>query len=124
MLRVRHDVAARMDVSDATIIGNGDDRVHFAIDPLRRGDCEPVALQGIFLLNVADRHRVEEVRPSDAIRKLWPLASRFPSRRGTAQCFEDLADVIRRVPVWNLFRPLQFDELPRTMLQIEQTVRS
>jgi hypothetical protein len=57
-----------------------------------------------------------------AVRDLWPLSSRLPTRRGLARCFEDLVDVASRVPVWNLYRPLQIEELPRTIDLITETL--
>jgi hypothetical protein len=122
MLRVRPDVAEQLDIRDATRVGEPGERVHFAIDPALRGDCSPLPLRAIFLLRSADESlRIEPVPPSEAIRDLWPLSSRFPSRRGLARCFEDLVDVASRVPVWNLYRPLRIADLPMTIALIAQT---
>jgi hypothetical protein len=76
MLRVRPDVADRLEIRDATPVGKPDDRVHFAVDRGVRGDCRPVPLRAIFLLRAADRVFAETVRSSEAVRDLWPLSSR------------------------------------------------
>jgi len=125
MLRLRPDVAERLEIRNATPIGSPDDRVHFAVDPDVRGDCRPVPLRAIFLLRAADTGlRVETVGSSEAVRDLWPLSSRFPSKRGLARCFEDIVDVVRSVPVWNLYRPLRIEDLPRTVALIADTVQA
>lgn len=116
MLRVRRDVAERLVIRNASPVGVPDDRVHFAVDQAARGDCRPVPLRAIFLLRSADDGvRVEAVPWSEAVRELWPLSSRFPTRNGHAQCFQDLVDIAGRVPVWNLHRPLTFEALPTTV---------
>lgn len=123
MLRVRPDVAERLEIRNASPVGEPDDRVHFAVDRGARGDCRPVPLRGIFLLRAADAgFRVEAVRSSEAVRDLWPLSSRFPTKRGLARCFEDLVDVVRSVPVRNLYRPLRIEDLPRTVSLITDLI--
>lgn len=123
MLRVRRDVAGRLNIRNAAPVGDPDDRVHFAVDPGARGDCGPVPLRAIFLLRAADAGlRVEAVRPSEAVRDLWPLSSGLPTKRGLARCFEDLVDIVRSVPVWNLYRPLRIEDLPRTVSLITDTI--
>jgi hypothetical protein len=123
MLRVRPDVAARLEIRNAAPLGPPDDRVHLAINPGVRGDCRPVPLRAIFLLRAGDdAPRVEAVPPSDAVRELWPLASMLPTRSGLAHGFEDLVDIARSVPVWNLYRRIRIDELQRTVGLIAKTI--
>ena len=121
MLRVRRDIADRLEIRHATPLGEPDDRVHFAVDRELRGDSAPVSLGAIVLLRPSDgAPRLDELAPREAIRDLWPLASRLPSRAGLARSFEDLVDVAGRVPIWNLRRRLRIDDLPAT---IEALVR-
>jgi len=116
MLRLRPDVAAWLRLPNATELGEADDRVHFALDPERRGDCAPVPLRGIFLLRSGTGEvSVERVPPADAIRELWSQTSRLPTPEGRARCFEQLVDVVRAVPVWNLYRPMRAQDLPDTV---------
>jgi len=123
MLRVRRDVAEQLEIRYATQVGEPDERIHFAIDPESRGDCSPLPLRAMFLLRSADESlRVEPVPSSEAVRDLWPLSSRFPTRRGLARCFEDLVDVASSVPIWNLYRPLRIADLPRTITLIMETL--
>jgi hypothetical protein len=123
MLRLRPDVAAWLRLPNATNIGEADGRVHFELDPERRGDCTPVPLRGIFLLRPgAAQVSVEPVRPPDAIRELWSQTSRLPTPEGRARCFEQLVDVVRAVPVWDLNRPMRAQDLPDTVRLLARTV--
>jgi hypothetical protein len=123
MLRIRPDIARALEVRTAMVVGQGDDRVHYAIDPAVRGDCNPLPLRAVFLLRTSDAGvRVERVPPAEAVRDLWPLSSRLPTPRGLTRCFEDLVDVVARVPVWNLYRPLRISDLPRTIALISETL--
>ena len=114
MLRLRHDVAEQLDIPNATSVGTvDDDRVHLALDPTRRGDCSPVAVRAVVLLRHADDGvRIEPVAPADAVRDLWSLSFRLPSEAEVARSFMAIADLVRSVPVWNLYRPLTIRDLP------------
>lgn len=116
MLRVRRDIANQLEIRNATSVSEPDDRVHLAIARDMRGDCTPIPLRAIVLLRTSDdAPRLDTLAPRDAIRGLWPLASRLPSRAGLARSFEDLVDVVGHVPVWSLRRRLRIEELPATV---------
>ncbi len=123
MLRVRHDVAAELEIEGATLLGAADDRVHLALDPARRGDCAPVPLAGIVLLRTSDEGtRTELVAPTDAIRDLWPLSFRIPNEAHRTRCFVALTDLVRTVPTRNLYRPLRLADLEATVELVAQSV--
>lgn len=117
MLRLRHDIAERLEVPRATRVDTvEDDRVHLAIDPSARGDCAPVPLRAIVLLRTSeDGLRIEPVPAAEAVRDLWALSFRVPTDEGRARCFTAVADLARAVPVWNLHRPLTLADLPATV---------
>ena len=122
MLRVRRDVAERLEIRNAKPVGEPDDRVHFAVDAKARGDCRPLPIRAIVLLrHTEDRLRMEAVRPMDAVRDLWSLSFRLPTESARARCFERLVDLARSVPIRNLYRPLRIEELPATVALIVET---
>ncbi|MDP8908470.1 MAG: hypothetical protein M3N47_04975 [Chloroflexota bacterium] len=117
MLRLRHDVAAQLEVPNATPVGNiEDDRVHLALDAAVRGDGSPVALGAVVLLRQAHHGlRIERVASAQAVRDLWSLSFRLPTDDDRARCFAAVADLARAIPVWNLYRPLTMRDLPATV---------
>jgi hypothetical protein len=123
MLRIRRDVAASLAIRHATTIGPADDRAHVAIDPAGRGDCEPVPLRAIVFLRPSDADiELRRTTATAAIRDLWSLGSMLPSRFGRARAFEGFADVVSQVPVYDLYRPMRLDALPRTVELIRDAV--
>jgi hypothetical protein len=115
MLRIRPDVAERLEIPGAEVVAESDDRVHLAVKPELRGDCSPVPLRAAFLLRDAAAAAVRPVPPTEALRDLWALSSMLPTRHGLARAFEELADVVARVPVWNLDRRPTIEALPETI---------
>jgi hypothetical protein len=123
MLRVRPDVAERLDIKRATRLGEDDDRVHFAIDEAERGDGSPVPLRGIVLLRADDAgHRLEPVPATEAVRDLWPLTFGLPTAEDRGRAFAGLVDLVRSFPVSNLHRPARFEELPATVEYLVERV--
>jgi hypothetical protein len=119
MLRVRHDVADRLVLPRARAIAESGDRVHFSLDPERRGDSSPVPLRAVVLLRSADDGiALERVPAAEALRDLWPLSFRLPTVRDRARCFDGIARLAASVRLWNLVRPLRIDELGRVVERI------
>ena len=116
MLRVRPDVGAALEIPATARIAQTDDRVHLAIDTSRRGDCSPVPLRSIVLLRGSmDSFRLERADPGHAVRDLFALAFRFPNADDRRRCFDAVTELVREVPVWNLWRPRTFEALPATV---------
>ncbi len=110
MLRVRHDVAAALDLPRAALAGEDDDRVHFALED--RGDCEPVPLRGIVFLDAADgAPALDAVDPPEAIRDLWALSFRLPLEEDVSRSFGAVADLAATVPARRFRRPLDLGGL-------------
>lgn len=119
MLRIRHDVAGRVELPRARAVAESDDRVHYSLDPSRRGDSTPVPLRAIVLLRSAeDGIELDAVPAAGALRDLWPLSFRLPTVEDRARCFDGLAGLAASVRIWNLARPLRLDELGRVVERI------
>jgi hypothetical protein len=116
VLRVRLATAERIEILDAREVGVRDDRVHFAIAPERRGDCQPVPLRAILMLRESENgFRLERPAAVDAVRDIWPLSFNLPTAADRARCFAAITDLIGAVPVQNLYRPFRLEELPRAV---------
>jgi hypothetical protein len=119
MLRVRHDVSDRVVLPGARAVAESDNRVHFSLDPERRGDSSPVPLRAVVLLRKADDGiALDRVHATVALRDLWPLSFRLPTAEDRARCFDGIAQLAASVRLWNLVRPLRFDELGRVVEKI------
>jgi hypothetical protein len=109
MLRLRHDVAARLELQAARLVGEDPDRVHYALeDP---GDCEPVPLRAVVFLDEGDTAVLEPVDLPDALRDLWALSFRLPTEEDVGRSFAAVADLAAAVPALRLRRPLVLDAL-------------
>jgi hypothetical protein len=119
MLRVRRDVADRLVLPRARAIAESGDRVHFSLDPERRGDSSPVPLRAVVLLRSGDDGiAMERVPAAEALRDLWPLSFRLPTVEDRARCFDGIVRLAASVRLWNLVRPLRIDELGRVVERI------
>jgi hypothetical protein len=110
MLRLRHDVAARLSPPRAERLGEDEDRVHYALhDP---GDCEPVPLRAVVFLDESpEAAGLEPVEQPEAIRDLWALSFRLPLEQDVADSFTGVVDLAAAVPSFRLRRPLDLDAL-------------
>jgi len=124
MLRVRHDAAAGLGLAHDAAHPRSRDRVHVAIDPARRGDCTPVPLAGVALLRIGDEIHMREADVHDAVRDLWGLNFRLPTDDDRAASFGAIADVVSRVRVWDLRRPIAFDALDDVVAHIVDRVEA
>ena len=112
MLRVRHDVYERVDFPGTRQVGIDEDRVHLELDESARGDGSPVPIAGVVILRKGDRTTtLEAVAPAAAIQDLWALSFKLPNDRDHARSFRALVDFADRVPIWDLRRPLRYEEL-------------
>jgi hypothetical protein len=105
MLRVRHDVAAELELPSVRRVGESDDRMHYALEA--PGGCEAVPVRAVVFLDVSDeRAALEPVHRGDAIRDLWALSFRLPLEEDVARSFGGVTDLAAAVPVLRLRRPL------------------
>ena len=114
LLRVRRDVFNNVDFSASEVAFETEFRVALSIDPSRRGDARPVPLRAIVLLGRSDGElSLTRADPADAIRDLFNLSFKSILDRGRA--FEDVAKLVKAVPVWYLARRLDYGELPEVV---------
>ncbi len=122
MLRLRRDSFAQLQVDDATIVGEDPDRIHLSLAEHRRGDTSPVPIAALVLLRIEDRVRLERVDPAVAVQELWTLAFKLPTDDDRARCFGAIAQLAAQIPVWNLYRPLDYGSLDEVMRTLEESV--
>lgn len=113
MLRMRHDMAARLQIPNVEQVGRDDDRVHFALDPQLRGDSSPLPIAGIVFLREDDTVDLAPVDSADAIRDLWVVTFHLPEQE--AVTFGRVAELVASTATWNLMRPLRPEALPSTV---------
>ena len=123
MLRLRNDVAERLELQEARRLPVDDERTHLALDEARRGDCEPVPLRGIVLLRPSDESpRMERANAAERLRDLWAVTSRFPTEEGRARCFAQVAALADTVPIWDLAHSLNLESLSGTVQYVARHV--
>ena len=119
LLRVRRDVAESFDLPGARAVAESDNRIHFSLDPARRGDSTPVPLHAVVLLRKGEEGiALEPVPAADTLRDLWLLSFRLPTVEDRERCFGGIARLAATVRISNLVRPLRLDELPRVIERI------
>ncbi len=105
MLRVRHDIARELELPSVRLVGESDDRVHYALE--EPGDCEPVPIRAVVFLDTSEGvAALEPVERADALRDLWALSFRLPTEDDVGRSFAAVTDLAATVPVWRLRRPL------------------
>ena len=123
MLRLRNDVAERLELQEARRLPVDDERTHLALDEARRGDCEPVPLRGIVLLRPSDESpRMERANAAERLRDLWAVTSRFPTEERRARCFAQVAALADAVPIWDLAHSLNLESLSGTVQYVARHV--
>jgi hypothetical protein len=116
MLRVRPDVAERLEIKNVTRLDESDDRVHFALEETTRGDGNPIPVRAVVLLRESeDGFRLEPLPSAETLRDLWPLTFGLPGEHNRARTFAGLVDLARSVPISNFYRPRRIEDLPRTV---------
>jgi hypothetical protein len=121
VLRMRRDSYERLDPSGAEITADHPGRVHLALNAERRGDGAPVPLRGIVFLRTGEPVRTQVVATGRSLPDLWALSLKLPSDADRARCFQATAALAGSVPVWNLYRPLEFEGLPRIVERVIDT---
>jgi hypothetical protein len=119
MLRVRPDAAVRLQVDAARPVAATPTRTTLVLVGGRPATAGPVPLRAIVLLRESERAlRLRRVAAERAIPDLWALTFQIPGDSDRGRCFNNIVDVARQVPIWNLHRPLRFDALSATMERI------
>jgi hypothetical protein len=119
MLRLRRDVADALQPADAIVVGEDSERLHLAISPDARGDCVPVPLRAIVLLDPTEQDAaLHSVDGAAAIRDLLALSFRLPTAVALERTFAQLSGIVRDTRVWRLSLPHRLDQLERTVERI------
>ncbi len=118
MLRLRRDVADAVLPMGYQEVGRDDDRVHLAAVS-DRGDCAPVPVHALLFLRENDGPpRLSAADPGASLPDLWQVSFHLARDGDRARCFRGLADVAGSVPLFDLWRRRELDDLPATMDQI------
>jgi hypothetical protein len=119
VVRMRPD-ALREVPAGMTKVAVTETRINLEIDHDRRGNSEPVPLAAIVLLRIGEDNelRLERVDSTAALRDLWALAFRIPQTDDRARAFQQLADLVAKVPVYDFQRPLTFESLPHVVSKL------
>jgi hypothetical protein len=116
MLRLRRDVADALHPPDAVVVGEDAERVHLAVAPAARGDCTPVPLRALVLLDPSEQDpSLHAADGAAAIRDLLALSFRLPTAAALERSFSELARLVRGTRVWRLSLPHRLGELERTV---------
>jgi hypothetical protein len=122
MIRLRPDVHSTLRIPGTSVALEEPGRVFLSIDEDRRGDSSPVPLKAVLFLRAGDGEAVlERVSPERAVPDLYLLGFRVPTDNDHARSFRAVADLVARVPVWNLSRRLSFEGLPELVDRIVST---
>jgi hypothetical protein len=122
VLRVRQDTYEGVDFPGTTPIAEEFGRVHLRFDDQLRGDGAPLPIKGVvFLRATEEAMRFERLDPTTALPDLWTLSWKLPVDDDLRRCFEGTAALAGSVPVWNLHRPMRFEELDQVVAGIVET---
>jgi hypothetical protein len=113
MLRLRRGLAEQLELPHTHELGSRDERVHLALDGALRGDCRPVAIRAVVLLQEGNRVTLERVARAEAVRDLWALSFRVPRDSDRERCFRRVAELAENLPIWSLRYPRRLDVLPQ-----------
>jgi len=122
VLRLRPDVGRSLQLDGLRHVADSAERIHLAVDPAGRGDCAPVPLRAVIVLEEAEELRLEQLAAADALRDLWSLSFRMPTETGVKDSFSAVADLVAQVPVWKLSRALRLDQLAPAVERISAVV--
>lgn len=120
LLRLRLDVHENLDFTGVAAKHRFGRKMGLVIDEARRGDGSPVRLAGVVMLRLGDKEiTITRVAQSDALRDLFSLS--FGAVLDPATAFASLADLVSKVPVWNLERRLDYGNLPDVVEALVRT---
>jgi hypothetical protein len=122
VVRLRPDVAHHLRVPDTTELRMPDGRVSLVYDVNRRGGGAPVRIGSIVILRQGPGVELVPIDPHDAARDLFAVTFRLPSAEQRAAAFTRIVDLVGRVPVLDLRRPLGLDSIAEVASRVEATL--
>jgi len=116
MLRLRPDVLTHLTLPGAQLLRKTATRLTLALDPDRRGTCDPLPVRSVVVLEAsANGFALDRIPPAEAIRRLWSLSFKTPVANWVSTCFAQLAQLAAHVPILTFARPLRLQELRATV---------
>lgn len=123
VVRLREDVAAHFTLRGALAEAMPNGRVCQLLPPDQRGDGQPVPLHAIMLLRSGTGVSMEPVPRAAATRDLFALSFLLPIPEHREQNFSRIVDLVGRVEVVNLHRPMTLGAMPEVIRAVEQHLR-
>jgi hypothetical protein len=123
VVRLRSDVASHIRLPHAVphTLPNG--RVCMILNADRRGDGSPLPLRAIFVLRADERVSIGRISPALAARDLFALSFLLPTVEHRAANFARIVDLVSRVQVLDLFRPLSLASNGEVIQAVENYIR-
>ena len=111
VLRLRDDTARRY-ASDSQPTSHRR-KTRLIVPAGRRGDGAPVPLRAIyFLASAPGAFEARPIEPTEALQRLWPCSFYLPGEMNRRRCFQLLAELVGKVPAWELSRKVDWATLP------------
>ena len=123
VVRLRADVASGLDVPHSVARPMANGRVALILDSDRRGDGRPIPLGCVILLRPGDGVSVKPVRGPLAARDVFALSFRVPLAEARRAAFSRIVDIVARVDVLDLHRPLTLESMDEVMDTVEGIAR-
>ena len=124
LLRLRHDMVERLPLERVRNVGDDPERAFLALENAQAGGGEPVPLAGLVLLRGhASEVRLKAASSPELLRDLWALGFKLPTDADFQRCFDGLAKLHERVPIWNLHYPMEIDQLPAVVEELAERLR-
>lgn len=120
LLRMRPDMAERMDRSDLELVHQTAEKTHFAVSEERRGDGRPVPISAIVFLDWGPQS-TKSLSVETAIPRLWNLSFYQPGLEPASAAFAGLTEIADAVPIYEVSRPRDDTETPRTVDSVIET---
>ncbi len=127
VVRIRRDVYAELEFPGTECFSEDEDKVHLMLTTETRGSGAPVPIQAIVFLRAPDlqasegRSHVYRVSTPEALPNLWTVSFTLPTGDARKATFLKAAALADRVPLWEMYRPSGFDDLPAAVDLIVST---
>lgn len=121
VLRLRKDVFRRLEFPGTECVAEDDHKAHLMLGPAARDSGDPVPIRAIVFLresslqSVEGRASIYRVSPREALPNLWTISFMLPTSDSRRLTFQRTAALADRVPVWEMYRPTEFEVLPEVV---------
>jgi hypothetical protein len=123
-LRLRADVAAWLRVPGTSPVRMEDGRTCLLLDEVARGDGAAVPIQAVLIPSVGEgQPHLEPVARTEAVRDLLALTFQLPEQGSMAEAFGRIADLVGRISVFRLVRPMDSAGAADVVALVERFIR-